>query len=112
MRPKHQNDRLQGTLDLLILKVLARSGPMHGYVIAQRIHHATEDRLRIEEGSLYPALHRMTNAKWLRAEWGVTETNRKARMYTITPAGRRQLEEEEQRWSELTSAVWKALRFA
>jgi transcriptional regulator len=112
MRAKHQNDRLQGTLDLLILKVLARSGPMHGYVIAQRIHQATDDRLRIEEGSLYPALHRMTNAKWLRAEWGVTETNRRARIYTITPAGRRQLEEEEQRWTQLTNAVWKALRFA
>lgn len=112
MRPKHQNDRLQGTLDLLILKVLARSGPTHGYAIAQRIHHATDDTLRIEEGSLYPALHRMTNSKWLRAEWGITETNRKARLYTITPAGQRQLEQEEQRWTQLTNAVWKALRFA
>jgi transcriptional regulator len=112
MKAKHQNDRLQGTLDLLILKVLARAGSMHGYAIAQRIHQATEDCLRIEEGSLYPALHRMTNAKWLRAEWGITETNRKARLYTITPAGRRQLEEEEQRWTQLTNAVCKALRFA
>jgi len=112
MKTKHQNDRLQGTLDLLILKVLARSRSMHGYAIAQRIHQATDDYLRIEEGSLYPALHRMTNAKWLRAEWGITETNRKARLYTITPAGRRQLEEEEQHWTQLTNAVWKALRFA
>ena len=112
MKAKHQNDRLQGTLDLLILRVLACSGPMHGYAIAQRIHQATDDYLRIEEGSLYPALHRMANAKWLRAEWGVTETNRKARIYTITPAGRTQLEEEEQRWTQLTNAVWKALRFA
>lgn len=109
---KHPNDRLQGTLDLLILKVLARSGPLHGYVIAQRIRQATGDYLRIEEGSLYPALHRMTNGKWLRAEWGVTETKRKARFYAITPAGRRQLEEEEKRWSLLTQAVGKALRFA
>jgi PadR family transcriptional regulator, regulatory protein PadR len=112
MKTKHQNDRLQGTLDLLILKVLGRSGSLHGYAIAQRIHQATDDYLRIEEGSLYPALHRMTNAKWLRAEWGITETHRKARLYTITPAGRRQLEDEEQRWAQLTNAVGKALRFA
>ena len=109
---KHQNDRLQGTLDLLILKVLDRTGPLHGYVIAQRIHDVTDDYLRIEEGSLYPALHRMTNDKWLRAEWGLTETKRKARFYAITPAGRRQLEEEERRWDLLTRAVGKALRFA
>ena len=96
--PKHANDRLQGTLDLLILKVLARSGAQHGYAIAQRIHHATDDCLRIEEGSLYPALQRMTHEQWLRAEWGVTNTGRKARFYTITPAGRRQLGEEERRW--------------
>lgn len=110
--PKHSNDRLQGTLDLLILKVLARSGALHGYAIAQRIQNATGDYLRIEEGSLYPALHRMTNDRWLQARWGATETNRKARFYTITPAGLRQLEEEEQRWTDLTAAVAKALRFA
>jgi len=110
--PKHKNDRLQGTLDLLILKILARSGPHHGYAIAQRIHQATDDSLRIEEGSLYPALQRMTHEKWLRAQWGTTATGRKARFYTITPAGRRQLEEEERRWVLLTHAVGKALRFA
>jgi PadR family transcriptional regulator, regulatory protein PadR len=110
--PKHTNDRLQGTLDLLILKVLARAGPQHGYAIAQRIHLATEDSLRIEEGSLYPALQRMTHEKWLRAQWGKTETGRKARFYTITPAGRRQLEDEERRWTELTAAIGRALRFA
>jgi PadR family transcriptional regulator, regulatory protein PadR len=110
--PKHTNDRLQGTLDLLILKVLARAGPQHGYAIAQRIHLATEQSLRIEEGSLYPALQRMTHDKWLRAQWGTTDTGRKARFYTITPAGRRQLEEEERRWLDLTQAVGKALRFA
>ena len=109
---KHTNDRLQGTLDLLILKVLARSGPMHGYAIAQRILQATDDYLLIEEGSLYPALHRMMNDKWLRSEWGTTETKRKARIYTITAAGKQQLEEEEQRWTNLTAAVTKALRFA
>jgi hypothetical protein len=83
---KHTNDRLQGTLDLLILKILARSGAQHGYAIAQRIHQATDDSLRIEEGSLYPALQRMTHEKWLRAEWGLTDTGRKA---TRPPATRR-----------------------
>ncbi len=110
--PKHPNDRLHGTLDLLILKALARGGPQHGYAIAQRIHQATDDSLRIEEGSLYPALQRMTGDKWLRAEWGTTDTGRKARFYVITPTGRRQLEEEERRWVSLTAAVGKALRFA
>jgi PadR family transcriptional regulator, regulatory protein PadR len=110
--PKHANDRLQGTLDLLILKALARAGPLHGYAMARRIRQATDDSLQIEEGSLYPALQRMTGEKWLRAHWGTTDTSRKARFYTITPAGRRQLEEEEQRWAVLTAAVNKALRFA
>jgi transcriptional regulator len=109
---KHTNDRLQGTLDLLILKVLSRAGSLHGYAIARRIHLATEDSLRIEEGSLYPALQRMSHEKWLKAEWGTTDTGRRARLYAITPAGRRQLEEEERRWGFLTSAVDKALRFA
>src|SRR5258705_5607132 len=109
---KHPNDRLQGTLDLLILKTLDRGGPQHGYAIAQRIHQATGDSLRIEEGSLYPALQRMTADKWLRAQWGTTDTGRKARFYTITNAGRTQLEKEEQRWLQLTEAVRKALRFA
>jgi PadR family transcriptional regulator PadR len=110
--PKHTNDRLQGTIDLLILRALARGGPLHGYAIAQRIHQATGDSLRIEEGSLYPALQRMTGDKWLRAQWGTTDTGRRARFYTITPAGRRQLEEEERRWVLLTEAVGRALRFA
>jgi len=110
--PKHPNDRLQGTLDLLILKTLTRGGAQHGYAIAQRIHQVTNDSLRIEEGSLYPALQRMTADKWLRAEWGTTDSGRKARFYTITATGRRQLAEEEQRWLLLTEAVNRALRFA
>ncbi len=107
---KHPNDRLQGTLDLLILNALARFGTLHGYSIAQRVLQATDGRLRIEEGSLYPALHRMTNAAWLRSQWGLTETNRRARFYTLTAAGRRQLQEEERRWAELAAAVGQALR--
>ncbi|HTI37013.1 MAG TPA: PadR family transcriptional regulator [Vicinamibacterales bacterium] len=110
--PKHPNDRLQGTLDLLILKALASAGPLHGYAIARRIRLASDDSLRVEEGSLYPALQRMLQDKWLRAAWGSTDTGRKARFYTITAAGRRQLKEEERRWSLLTEAVAKALRFA
>jgi PadR family transcriptional regulator PadR len=110
--PKHSNDRLQGTLDLLILKILDRSGPLHGYGLAQRIHQATADSLRIEEGSLYPALQRMTHEKWLKGQWGMTDTGRKARFYTVTAAGRKQLEEEERRWVALTDAVNRALRFA
>src|ERR1039457_7063425 len=108
---KHQNDRLQGTLDLLILKVLARSGPLHGYVIAQRIHDATGDYLRIEEGSLYPALYRMTNDKWLRAEWVLTDRNRKPRSCATSPAGRKKWEKKERRVDRWTRAVAKALRF-
>ena len=94
------------------MKALARAGPLHGYGIAQQIHQATDDSLRIEEGSLYPALQRMSHEKWLKAQWGTTDTGRKARFYTITAAGRRQLEEEERRWVLLTDAVGKALRFA
>jgi PadR family transcriptional regulator, regulatory protein PadR len=109
---KHSNDRLQGTLDLIILRVLEHSEATHGYAIARRIHEVTEEKLRIEEGSLYPALHRMTNEKWLKAHWGLTETNRKARFYAITPLGRRQLEVEKQRWAELTGSVAQVLKFA
>jgi transcriptional regulator len=109
---KHSNDRLQGTLDLIILKVLESSGPAHGYAIAQRIHILAGEKLRLEEGSMYPALHRMTNEKWLKAHWGITETNRKARFYAITPLGRRQLREEQSRWLDLTTAVAHILKFA
>jgi PadR family transcriptional regulator PadR len=110
--PKHQNDRLQGTLDLLILRILAKSEASHGYAIAQRIHELTGDRLRVEEGSLYPALHRMMSDKWLKGTWGVTDTNRKARFYRITPLGLQQLEQERNRWLELSSAVAQVLKLA
>ncbi len=109
---KHTNDRLQGTLDLLVLKTLASQGKMHGYAITLRIEQISENFLRLEEGSLYPALHRMSQAGWLRAEWGASENNRRARYYSITPAGLKQLAEEEQNWSHLTEAVARVLRFA
>jgi transcriptional regulator len=109
--PKHSNDRLQGTLDLLVLKTLAARGTMHGYGITLHIEQVSEDILRLEEGSLYPALHRMTRAGWLRSEWGLSENNRRARYYSITPAGRRQLQAEEASWSALTGAVARVLQF-
>jgi transcriptional regulator len=109
--PKHSNDRLQGTLDLLVLKTLASRGTMHGYGITLHIEQVSKDILRLEEGSLYPALHRMTQAGWLRAEWGVSENNRRARYYSITAAGRRQLAAEEVNWAALTGAVARVLQF-
>src|SRR5580692_615379 len=101
----HTNDRLKGTLDLLVLKTLASQGRMHGYAITLRIEVISESVLRLEEGSLYPALHRMTQAGWLHSEWGVSESNRRARYYSITAAGRRQLADETQEWAQLTEAV-------
>ena len=110
--PNHSNDRLQGTLDLLVLKTLASRGRMHGYAITLHIEHITKEVLRLEEGSLYPALHRMTKAGWLSAEWGASENNRRARYYSLTAAGRKQLFEEESHWAELTKAVARVLRSA
>lgn len=108
---KHNNDRLQGTLDLLVLKTLAARGKMHGYGITGHIEQISEDVLRLEEGSLYPALHRMTQAGWLRSEWAPSENNRRARYYSITAAGRKQLADEEESWAQLTAAVARVLRF-
>lgn len=106
---KHTNDRLQGTLDLLVLKTLAGRGPMHGYAITLHIEQVSRDILRLEEGSLYPALHRMTQSGWLDSRWGVSENHRRARYYSITAAGRRQLAEEEHNWTALTGAVARVL---
>jgi PadR family transcriptional regulator PadR len=108
---KHTNDRLQGTLDLLVLKTLASQSPMHGYAITLRIEQISDNVLRLEEGSLYPALHRMTQSGWLRSEWGASENNRRARYYSITAAGRKHLAEEEQSWAQLMDAVARVLRF-
>jgi PadR family transcriptional regulator, regulatory protein PadR len=105
-----KTDVLQGTLTLLVLKTLA-AGPMHGYAITQRIQSTSEDLLRVEEGSLYPALHRMEQQGWIQAEWGVSDTNRRARFYSLTSAGRRQLAEEERNWTKLTNAVGLVLKF-
>src|SRR5580704_8197713 len=108
----HANDRLKGTLDLLVLKTLASLGRMHGFAITLRVEQISENVLRLEEGSLYPALHRMTQAGWLRSEWGVSESNRRARYYSITATGRKQLAQETREWSKLTEAVARVLRLA
>jgi len=99
---------LQGTLELLILKALS-CGDAHGYGIARWIEEATDDALRVEEGSLYPALHRMSGKGWLESEWGVSENNRRARYYTLTAAGRRELSTKTKGWSWLVETVGKAL---
>ena len=107
-----KNDILQGTLALLVLRTLDVAGPMHGYAITSHIQVVSADLLRVEEGSLYPALHRMEQDGWLRSTWGTTEKNREARFYTITAKGRRQLAQEEESWSRLTEGVSRVLRFA
>jgi PadR family transcriptional regulator PadR len=108
---KSSNDLLQGTLDLLVLRSLART-TMHGYGITLHIQRISNDALRVEEGSLYPALHRMEQDGWIAAEWGLTENNRRARYYRLTTKGRKQLALEEKKWSKLTQAVAEVLRFA
>jgi len=108
---KSGNDVLQGTLALLVLRSLTR-GPMHGYGITLHIQRVSKDILRVEEGSLYPALHRMEQDGWIGAEWRSTENNRRARYYRLTAKGRRQLAEEEKKWSRLTEAIAEVLRFA
>jgi len=105
MTPKNRkSDILQGTLALLVLKTL-QQGPMHGWGITLHIQQISNDVLRVEEGSLYPALHRMEQSGWVSAEWGVSENNRRARYYRLTTAGRKQLAREEESWYELTGAV-------
>jgi transcriptional regulator len=103
-------DSLQGTLDLLVLKTLSRRPHLHGYALVAAIHDISRDALRVEEGSLYPALHRMEEAGWVRAEWKTKETGRRARVYNLTAAGRKQLVAAESRWQLLTAAVNRVLR--
>ncbi|MDA8019079.1 MAG: PadR family transcriptional regulator [Thermoanaerobaculia bacterium] len=110
--PKHRKDVLQGTLSLLVLQTLDRGGPLHGYAITAAIHHRSHDLLRVEEGSLYPALRRMEQEGWLSAAWGKTEKNRQARFYSVTPAGRRQLEKEKKSWARLSEGVRHVLQHA
>ena len=108
----NRKDQLQGTLDLLVLRTLSTGGTMHGYQVMERVEQITREVLRIEAGSLYPALHRMEEAGWVKSEWAVSDNNRRARFYTITAAGRRRLDEEEEHWARLTEAVTRVLRHA
>ena len=110
--PTRKNDILQGTLALLVLKTLASKGRMHGYAITTHIQQVSAELLRLEEGSLYPALHRMEQDGWVRAEWGVTEKNREARFYSLTAAGRKQLTQEQESWARLTEGVERVMRYA
>src|SRR5687767_8121054 len=106
-----RKDHLQGSLDLLVLRSLASyREPLHGYAITDHIHRVSKDALRVEEGSLYPALHRMDEAGWIRSEWGVSENNRRARYYVITAAGRRRLAQIEKEWTDHIKAVKRVLR--
>lgn len=104
-------DLLQGTLDLLILRVLTLQ-PMHGWGIAQRIQQVSQDVLQVNQGSLYPALHRLEQQGWISSEWGTSENNRKARYYRLTPAGERQLSAETENWARVSAAVVRILENA
>jgi PadR family transcriptional regulator PadR len=107
-----KTDSLQGSLDLLILKVLSRQVRLHGYAIMSAIHTISGDVLRAEEGSLYPALHRMEEAGWIRAAWVTKDNGRRARVYELTTAGKKQLVAEQERWRTVTAAVDRVLRMA
>jgi len=108
---KKKADALQGTLDLLVLTTLRRA-PAHGYAIASHIQRVSNEMLRVEEGSLYPALHRMEQAGWIAAAWTVTESSRRVRVYRLTRGGQKRLQEEEAKWEQLTKGVARVLRFA
>jgi len=109
---KSRSSQLQNTLDLLVLRTLAGRGPLHGYAIVNHIQTVSDEELRVEEGSLYPALHRMESEGWVEAEWTVSDTNRRVKLYRITAAGRKQLARERESWERLSRAVGKVLRLA
>ena len=106
---KERTDLLQGTLELLILNTLAREA-MHGYGIVQRIHESADDLLKVEDGSLYPALYRMEERGWIKSEWGVSENNRRAKFYKLTKAGQKQLEAQRANWQRVSTAVSRILQ--
>jgi len=111
MSPLEKTDLLQGTLDLLILKVVAL-GPVHGYGISQRIRQISQDVLQVQQGSLYPALHRLEKRGWLQADWGESDNGRQAKFYRLSARGRKQLAQEEQTWERLSNAVALILQTA
>jgi PadR family transcriptional regulator, regulatory protein PadR len=109
--PPEKSDLLQGTLDMLILKVVAL-GPIHGYGISQRIRQISQEVLQVQQGSLYPALHRLERRGWLHAAWGESENSRQAKFYSLSPKGRRQLASETSNWNRLAAAVTLILQAA
>jgi len=108
--PFYKSEVLQGTLDLLVLKTLDSMGAMHGFGIALRIQQVSDDLLQLNQGTLYPALLRLEQQGWIAGKWGVSENNRKAKYYSLTRAGRRQLVEEEERWDRMSSMINRVLR--
>ena len=111
MNPESKLDLLQGTVDLLILRIL-QAGPLHGWGISERIQQISEDVLRVNQGSLYPALHRLEHQGWIKTEWGVSELGRRARFYKLTAAGRKQLEVETKTWARMAGAIGRVLEMA
>jgi len=108
--PKDRSEVLQGTLDLMILKALDALGPLHGYGVARRLEQLSEDLLRLNEGTVYASLLRLQQQGWIRSEWGTSEANRKARFYSITKAGRRQLAHETESWEKIAGVITRVLR--
>jgi len=108
---KPSTDLLQGTLDLLILRALQK-GPMHGWAVSERIQQISENVLQVNQGSLYPALHRLEHQGWVKAEWGVSELGRRARFYRLTAGGRKQLEREAENWERISAAIGRVMRLA
>src|ERR1700730_12073124 len=112
MSERSRLDLLQGTLDLLILRTLQSSDALHGWAISERIQQISQDVLQVNQGSLYPALHRLEHHGWIKAEWGISELGRRARFYSLTASGRKQLEIEAENWNKLTDAIARVLRMA
>jgi PadR family transcriptional regulator PadR len=111
MKVALQTNLMQGTLDLLILRTLS-AGPMHGWAISERIQQVSQEALRVNQGSLYPAVHRLEHKGWIKAEWRSSELGRRARFYELTAAGRKQLEREKENWARLTTAIGRVLEMA
>ena len=109
---ENKSDILQGTLDLMVLKTLAAMGPLHGYGIARRIEQISEDVLQLNQGTIYASLVRLLQNGWISAAWGTSENNRKARFYSITKAGRKQLRQEEENWSRASGVIGRLLQLA
>jgi PadR family transcriptional regulator, regulatory protein PadR len=110
--PKSPNDKLQGTLTLLVLRTLNTRGPLHGYGLCEHIRAVSAELLQVEEGSLYPALHRMEQDGWISSKWEITDKGRKAKFYSVTARGRKQLAEENENWARLTEGVTRVLRYS